>query len=510
MRKPPPPRAAAARGVESFFSDLHAEPGAVRVCRGTACALMDRGGAFARLPHGTSARTAYCLGHCDRGPALLLPDGRVATGGAGPQAAQAPGELAPPSIRARTREPIVTARIGRGDFSELEVARGAGVYAALEAALARAPAEVLAAIERSGERGRGGAGFPTGTKWRRCAAAPGPQRVVIANGDEGDPGSFLDRVLLERDPHAVLEGMALCAYAVGAARGIAYVRSEYPHAQTRVRRAIEQARAAGLLGDRVAGSSFAFDVELVSGRGSYVCGEETALLESIEGGRGEVRLRPPYPAVEGLHGRPTVVNNVETLVNVPWIVARGADAYRALGTAESSGTKALCFSAGFARPGIVEVEFGASLRELVLDEAGGGAEGAPLAGVLLGGPMGSVVLDDEWEVPVCYSAMAGRGIALGHGGTVALPRDANLRALALHWLEFMTEESCGKCVPCRLGSRRALELARGIEQPGARERLAALLDVVAVGSLCAFGQLLPAPVLRLLELDAARGRGAGA
>jgi NADH:ubiquinone oxidoreductase subunit F (NADH-binding) len=349
---------------------------------------------------------------------------------------------------------------------------------------------VLYALEASGECGRGGGAFPTAAKWRAAANAPGADKVVVANGDEGDPGAFVDRVLLEIDPHAVLEGLALCAFATGARHGIVYVRSEYPRAAQRVEAAIAEAERAGLLGRAIRGSDFALDVRVERGEGSYVCGEETALLNALEGRRGEVRIRPPYPTSHGLFGRPTVVNNVETLANAGWIARHGAAAYRALGTAASRGTKVLCLNAGFARPGLVEVEFGTSLRAVV-DEA---ADGRRLAAVALGGPMGSIALPDEWEVPICWEAMRARGLELGHGGVVALPEGTDFRALALSWLEFMASESCGKCVPCRVGSREAVELARG----GSHEQLLELLDVVSAASLCPFGQELPRPVRTIL------------
>jgi NADH-quinone oxidoreductase subunit F len=273
-----------------------------------------------------------------------------------------------------------------------------------------------------------------------------------------------------------------------------------------MRRALAEARAAELLGPAVLGSDFAFDIELCSGHGSYVCGEETALLNAIEGRRGEVRLRPPYPAVEGLHGRPTVVNNVETLVNVPWIVRHGAERYRALGTPTSSGTKALCLNHGFARPGIVEVELGSALRDVIegvpadAGGGGGGRGGVPLAAVLLGGPMGSLLTPDQWDVPIGYSEMSRRGVQLGHGGLVALPMGTDFASLLEQLLEFMAEESCGKCVPCRLGSHQALALARQGSGGERRVRLTRLLDLIGETSLCAFGQLMPGPMGRILEL----------
>jgi len=477
------------RGVRSFFADSRQTAGGARRCVGLACYLA--AGGAPPLP----GQAVHCLGYCDRGPAGLRPDGTpVLPGGAGGQ------QL--PDIRSLGGTPVVTARLLEGGAPTLEAALRAGVYGSLRRALAdRDPASVLAAVEASGEQGRGGAGFPTGRKWRAVAESTAPHRYVVANGDEGDPGSFIDRVLLEWDPHAVIEGLALCAYAVGARQGVVYIRSEYPAARLRLEAALAEARAAGLLGPAPGGSGFALDLRVVAGQGSYVCGEESALLNAIEGQRGEVRVRPPYPAARGLHGHPTVVNNIETLVNIPWIVGSGPAAYRRLGTTSSPGTKAFCLSNGFARPGIVEAPFGVSLKELVWEAAGGGREGQPLAAVALGGPMGSVLTPAEWDLPLDYPALAARGVRLGHGGLVAIPAGTDFHALALHWLDFMVAESCGKCVPCRLGSVRALELARGPGPDPERAReLGELLALVATTSLCGFGQGLPAPVLRLLEL----------
>lgn len=490
LRAGPRPRSAAEkRGADSFYADPVAEEGRARVCRGTACLLS--GG---RQPE-RGEQPVYCLGYCDRAPALLDAQGRAcAPGGAALEPAPPPRCAAP--------EPIVSRRLAGAGAAALGAARA---YRALERALEAPPGAVLDALERSGERGRGGAGFPTARKWRACAEAPGPERVVIANGDEGDPGSFIDRLLLERDPHGVIEGMALCAFAVGARHGIVYVRSEYPRALASMRAAVEAATRAGVIGPSLPGRERGFEVSVVRGRGSYVCGEETAMLEALEGRRGEVRVRPPYPAERGLFGLPTVVNNVETLVNAPWIVEQGAERYAALGTSASSGTKVLCLARGFAQPGAVEVEFGISLREVVERLGGGGAGGRRIEALLVGGPMGSLVLPAEWDVPVCYGAMGERGIQLGHGGLVPLLEGGDLRALLLHWLEFAAFESCGRCAPCALGTRRALESAR---VGGARGELERLLRVMQSGSLCAFGQLTPAPIRRLLEVFGERALAA--
>jgi NADH:ubiquinone oxidoreductase subunit F (NADH-binding)/NADH:ubiquinone oxidoreductase subunit E len=487
--------AAAARGAVSAYADLQSAEPELRVCSGTSCVLAGAPDAAWRLA--AACRTAHCLGHCDASPTVLLRDGRVVRARQGADAADilAASAVPAPEVWSRSRERIVTARLGRGGLTDLTTARAGGVYDVLLRVLALPPSEVLARVERSGERGRGGAAFPTGLKWRSAAETQAEIRYVVANGDEGDPGSFVDRLLMEEDPHGILEGMAICAHAVGAREGIVFVRSEYPRAAAAMRRALEEAVGAGLLGRGGASGTPGFDVKVVVGMGGYVCGEETALISAIEGGRPEVRPRPPYPTEHGLYGCPTVVNNVETLVAVPFIVERPDD-FRRLGTTSSPGTKAISLGHGFARPGLVEVEFGISLREVVEGAAGGGAGGTSLTAILLGGPMGSVVSAAELDVPVCYGAMADQGIVLGHAGMLALADGTDLAALVDHWLEFMAEESCGACMPCRLGSHRALELWRS----GRLDELRDLLDAVAATSLCGFGQGIPGPVRALMDL----------
>lgn len=405
-----------------------------------------------------------------------------------------------PDTRCLAPHAVVTGRLLKGGAPTLERALELGVYAKLETTLRQTPGALLDAMERSGNQGRGGAAFPTAAKWRDCAATPHDTRYVIANGDEGDPGSFIDRVLMEHDPHTILEGMLLCGYAVGARRGIVYIRSEYPRAIEVMRRAIDESRAAGILGRPLGGGAFSFDAEVFAGMGSYVCGEETALIASIEGLRGEVRIRPPYPTRHGLHGCPTVVNNVETLVNVPFILNGGAETFAAMGTDRSSGTKVVCFNHGFARPGMVEVGFGVSLAELIEDIAGGGAGGRTLAAVVVGGPMGSLVTPDQWNHPMCYHALEQAGIHLGHAGLVAVPENADFKALLRHWMQFMIDESCGKCVPCRLGSRCAADtLDAGRDRASVEQALEPVFEVMEQGSLCAFGQFMPGPMRALLR-----------
>jgi NADH-quinone oxidoreductase subunit F len=474
-------------------ADLLASPAATRVCRGTSCELRGAAAVAETLSHDGPVRPVHCLGYCHRSPAVLDAGGHVwvdvepdrIVGELG----QTPALPAPPRVECRAPEPIVTRRIGRGDFAPLSKAVADGAWRTLERARSLGPEGVLRELERSGERGRGGAGFPTAAKWRRAAAAPGADKVVIANGDEGDPGSFLDRVLLERDPHGVLEGLALCALAVGARRGIVFIRSEYPRALRRVRAAVAEAERAGVLGT--------LPVSVVEGFGSYVCGEETALIAALEGERGEVRPRPPYPTERGLFGRPTVVNNVETLVNVPWIVERGGAAFAALGTPHSNGTKALCLNAGFASPGIVEVPFGVPLRAVIEDCGATPCDESALAGVLLGGPMGSFLAPGDCDVALCFAALAERGIHLGHGGLVAVPRGADLGALLRHLVGFVAAESCGRCTPCRAGSARARRLAAG-DLAGHATALRGVLGLMRRTSLCAFGREAPGPIEALL------------
>jgi NADH:ubiquinone oxidoreductase subunit F (NADH-binding) len=472
--------------------DLVAALASARVCRGTSCELAGAAGIAAALP---AARRVYCLGYCDRAPVVLdaagQPHARCTPASpalTGPAAAPAP------RVRCLAPEPIVTRRVLRGDFSALADARADGAYQALERALASGPEAVIACVLRSGERGRGGAGFSTGKKWRACAQSPAPRRFAIANGDEGDPGSFVDRALLELDPHAVLEGLALCAFAIGAREAIVFVRSEYPRAAEMAVRAIAEAERAELLGPR---APFPLAVRVVSGFGSYVCGEETALIAALEGERAEARPRPPFPSERGLFGLPTVVNNVETLASVPWILTHGPERYAALGAGASRGTKAFCLSAGFGAPGIVEAPFGISLRELI--ERGGETPCTrdALEGVLLGGPMGSFLRPEQCDVPLDLDALRAAGHELGHGGLVAVPRGADLAALAHHLLAFMADESCGRCTPCRAGSvrARAAFAARGVAAAG---ELAECFEVMEAASLCAFGRATPRPVRGLL------------
>jgi len=372
-----------------------------------------------------------------------------------------------------------------------------GDWSGLARAIAeREPEELLAEVKAAEVKGRGGAGFPAGNKWEFARGAPGEPKFIVANGDEGDPGSYIDKYLLERSPALVLEGMALAGYAVGASHGVVLVRSEYPRSMPALERALGEARQGGLLGRDIRGSGFDFDVTLVEGAGSYVVGEETALLACIEGLRGVVSARPPFPAVRGLYGMPTVVNNVETLANVPFIARHGAEAYRALSPGATPGTKLVCFNERFKTPGVWEVRFGTTLRELC-DLAGGMAGGRRLKALQIGGPLGGILPAELIDTPFDFDQLAAHGCMVGHGGILAFDEATDMRALAHHLLRFGAEESCGKCFPCRIGLRRAEEMFAA-EAPIDRVRLEELLETLELGSLCAHGGGMPAPIRSML------------
>jgi formate dehydrogenase iron-sulfur subunit len=401
------------------------------------------------------------------------------------------------------QERLVFERVGLTDPTSLADYEAHGGWRGLRAALETTGAAVVEAVTTSGLRGRGGAGFPTGIKWKTVLDTPAPQKYVVANADEGDSGTFSDRMVMEGDPYLLLEGMAIAGVALSATKGYVYLRSEYPDAERVLATAIERATRAGFLGESVLGSGRRFDVELRRGAGSYVCGEETALLESLEGKRGVVRYRPPVPAVSGLFGRPTALNNVVTFASVPAILDRGPDHYRDLGTGRSRGTLPFQLAGNVRRGGIVEKAFGLTLRELVSDYGGGTASGRPVRAVQVGGPLGSFLPDAQLDVPLDYEALSGIGGILGHGGVVVFDDTVDMARLARYAMEFCAIESCGKCTPCRIGSTRGVEIVDRIVAGERREKQVALLrdlcDTLANASLCALGGLVPLPVLSALE-----------
>ena len=526
---------AAVYGVATYYGDLGVTPRGrtrVKICKGAACHAA-RGEAHVgwledalgvRLGEtsadgAVSLEPVYCLGFCNAGPAVEI-EGRVhaALDEAGARALA--GDLAGglplaedahvPPFEVHDGPAIVLERLAaQVDATDLAVARAHGVFEGLAKALAgMKPDDVLAEVEASGLRGRGGAGFATAQKWRFAAAnaKTSPEAYVVCNADEGDPGSYIDKYLMERDPFAVLEGMALAGYAIGASRGFVYVRSEYPRSTPALRRAVGEARKAGLLGADVLGRGFSFDVEVVEGAGSYVCGEETALLRSLEGLRGMVTARPPYPADKGLFGRPTIVNNVETLANVGWIHRHGGAAYAAIGVGKSRGTKAVSLNERFLRPGVYEVPLGTSLARILSQIGGGMKGGRAIKAVQIGGPLGGILPASMLDVPLGFEELDAVGALLGHGGIVAWDDTIDARDLAIHLFEFCDAESCGKCFPCRIGGRRGLEIARRLKERRARAAVEAdlallgeLCETLKLGSLCAHGGAIPDPIRSLLR-----------
>ncbi len=486
-------------GVSTFYDDLTQPRGRrnVRVCTGTACwaaefddqvrALESRLGLSlgACSDDGElSLNETVCLGFCHSGPSFR--DGDVIDAGPGALDRALAGSLvdaAEPDWVSALEDPVL---IAPGDFSGLRRAVGE-----------LSPEVLLEEVKAANLRGRGGAGFPAGLKWGFARGSKASPKFIVVNGDEGDPGSYIDKYLMERNPSLLLEGMALAGFAVGAEVGFVYVRSEYPRSKPALDAAIEHARGEGLLGDDILGSGFSFDVHVIEGAGSYVVGEETALLNSLQGLRGTVNARPPFPAERGFHSLPTVVNNVETLCNAPFIAREGAAAYAALSPGATPGTKLVCLNERFTRPGVYEVRFGTTMREICDDLGGGLRDGHTIKALQIGGPLGGILPGWELDTPFDFDPLAERGCMVGHGGIVAFDERTDMRALARHLLRFGAHESCGKCFPCRIGLTRALELVEA-DGPVDRAKLEELLETLEVASLCAHGGGMPAPIRSLI------------
>jgi len=507
------------------------------VCAGTGCVSC---GAFeVRQALETEVRrrgldrevlvvTTGCNGFCERGPIVLVqPDGvfyqRLTVGDVPvlveehllkgrpvqrlmyvPPLESRPVPLMKDIEFFKHQKLIVLRNRGRIDPESIDEYIAAEGYAAAAKALTgMTPEALIAEVAASGLRGRGGAGFPTGRKWEAARRAAGEPRYIVCNGDEGDPGAFMDRSVLEADPHAVIEGMIIGARAVGAARGFLYIRNEYPLALARVGHALEQARAYGLLGPDILGTGFDLDLEVVRGAGAFVSGEETALLASIEGGRAYPRQRPPYPAERGLWGRPTVINNVETWANVPAIIRRGSAWFAGLGTATSKGTKIFSLVGKIANTGLVEVPMGITLREIVYGIGGGIPNGREFKAVQIGGPSGGCVPKSLLDLAVDYESLKAAGSMMGSGGMIVMDEDTCMVDIALYFLRFAEEESCGKCAPCRAGTAAmARVLAKITGGEGTADdlgRLEALAATVRQGSLCGLGQTAPNPILTTLR-----------
>jgi bidirectional [NiFe] hydrogenase diaphorase subunit len=399
---------------------------------------------------------------------------------------------------------IVLENSGVIDPERIEEYIAASGYQALINVLTEmTPAEVIAEVVKSGLRGRGGAGYPTGLKWGTVSKAVGKQKYVICNADEGDPGAFMDRSVLESDPHRVIEGMLIAAYAVGASEGYIYVRAEYPLAIKRLKIAIRQAEKLGLLGSNICGTTFGLRIELRLGAGAFVCGEETALIASIEGKRGTPRPRPPYPAMEGLLGQPTLINNVETFANIPPIIRNGGDWYAGIGTEKSKGTKVFALAGRVQNTGLVEVPMGISLREMVFDIGGGVPDGRKFKAVQTGGPSGGCLPSECLDMPVDYESLARAGSIMGSGGMIVMDESSCMVDVAKYFMDFCMTESCGKCTPCRVGTYQMHRLLDTITKLEATPKDIALLeelcDLVKNTSLCGLGQSAPNPVLSTLR-----------
>jgi formate dehydrogenase iron-sulfur subunit len=397
---------------------------------------------------------------------------------------------------------LTFARAGVTDPLSLADYEQYGGYRGLRNALTLSSADIVATVTASGLRGRGGAAFPTGIKWNTVLRAPGAQKYIVCNADEGDSGTFADRIVMEADPFMLIEGMTIAGLAVGATRGYIYVRSEYPHAIAILDAAIVHAHLHGYLGTNVMGSGRTFHLEVRKGAGAYICGEETALLESLEGKRGIVRAKPPLPALAGLFGQPTVINNVLSLAAVPLILDRGAQFYQDFGMGRSRGTLPVQLAGNIKRGGLIELAFGVTLRAILYDFGGGSASGRPIKAVQVGGPLGAYLPESEWDTPLDYEAFAALWAVLGHGGIVVHDDTADMAQLARYAMEFCAIESCGKCTPCRIGSTRGVEVIDKIRNGGGVQQvmlLRDLCDTMLLGSLCAMGGMTPYPVLSALN-----------
>jgi NADH:ubiquinone oxidoreductase subunit F (NADH-binding) len=475
---PQPPQANGKSGthalrpdVESFYHLAHGGFEG-KACQGTACFAARHLNPERWAEACENNPRVYCLGECFAAPAK--------------------GQTQPrPPVKICSREGIVLGRIAKGGARTLAAYQEQGGYDALAKALTQTPEDVLGAVEKSNLRGRGGAGFPTGRKWRAVASQPAGLKYVVANADEGDAGAYIDRYLMEDDPHSLIEGMILAAYAVGASKGYIYLRLEYPLSGTVLRAALAEARAAGWLGPKVGGKNFSFELEVYAGHGSYVCGEETSLLRSIEGNRPEVMARPPYPTERGLFGRPTLLNNVETLVNIPWIVTHGGEAYNAIGFSKSRGTKALSLNSLFNRPGLYEVEFGVTVRHIIEELGGGLRRGGKLKGVIIGGPIIGMIPPHLIDTPLGFEELAAIGAGVGHGGVVAFDEHTSIPDLVEHVFSFGAYESCGKCTPCRSGSGRIEDIfTNALAGDATKADLQECRDLVTalkLASLCGHG-----------------------
>ena len=507
-------------GVIDFYSMLYKEPvgeTVIRVCGDPSCALSNSDAVMNALcqhweisldqisDDGTiTIERAPCLGLCDHAPAALVGDKPV--GNIVPE--QAPQMILGDTNRIRSAiggEPrLLTANCGKNWPTSLDEYQANGGYQGFLKALQMSPAEVISTVKASGLVGRGGAAFPTGLKLEGAAMAIEAPKYVVCNADESEPGTFKDRVLMEDDPHRVLEGLMIAGYAVGAQRGYIFVRGEYPQAFSILKSAVAEAQSAGYLGKEILGSGYEFEIELRLGAGAYICGEETALFEAIEGKRGFPRLKPPFPTTHGLFGKPTAINNVETLCNLPYIMDRGAEIYRQVGTEKSPGTKLFCVSGDVSWPGLYEAPLGISLRELLFELAGGMRTNQPLKAVLVGGAAGTFAVEKDLDVLLTFEHTQEAGLAMGSGMVMVIDQSRDLRDVLVRLARFFAHESCGKCYPCQLGTQRQLEIlarqAQGNILPGDADRLVDVGWTMTDSSICGLGQTAATAVLSAMKL----------
>jgi len=508
--------------VENVRAQRSETPLEINVCVAAGCLALHSDAlrdalekSAARAGISCHVRGAGCMGLCSAGPLVSVEPKGLLYQNVKPEHAETlirslsgepdPNLLCPRDQPFFTRQfNVVLENSGKLDPERVDEYIAADGYRALLHALTEmTPAQVIQEISSSGLRGRGGGGYPTGLKWGTVAKAAGPTKYAICNADEGDPGAFMDRSVLESDPHRVLEGMTLAAYAVGATQGFIYVRAEYPLAVKRLEKAIREARHIGFLGSQICGTTFGFDVELRLGAGAFVCGEETALIASIEGKRGTPQPRPPYPAQSGLWDKPTLINNVETYANVPPILRRGGAWYAAMGTAKSKGTKVFALTGRVKNTGLIEVPMGMTLREIVFDIGGGMPDGRKFKAVQTGGPSGGCIPEECLDTRVDYESLKEAGSIMGSGGMIVIDDTSCMVNVARYFMEFCMSESCGKCIPCRAGTAQMYDILQRITRGQAGERDLAMLtdlcDMVSATSLCGLGQTAPNPVVSTLR-----------
>jgi NADH-quinone oxidoreductase subunit F len=508
------------QSVISFYPLLHSAPAGktiIKVCSDPVCANAGAEGFMRRLSLQMDAallagsdvgvltiESVPCLGLCEHAPAVVMQGTTVARADTHSYEDLVEGKIRHPRSVVRSEVSVLSNNCGKNQVTWLVRYLAAGGYAGLRKALAKTPSEVIEEIKASGLSGRGGAAFPTGLKWESAAKAPDSTKYVVCNADEAEPGTFKDRVLLEDDPHRILEGMLIAAYAIGAAKGYIYIRGEYLFQYNVMVQAVEEARKAGYLGSKIIGTDFVFDVELRRGAGAYVCGQETALLESIEGFRGMPRVKPPFPTSEGLFGKPTVINNVETLANIPYILRVGATEYRKIGTEQSPGSKLFCLSGDVTLPGLYEVPFGITLRHLLEDLAGGVKGKKKFLGALFGGAAGAFAGPEHLDVRLTIEDLKAAGIPLGSGVITVFDETRDIREVCLRLATFFADESCGKCSPCQIGTRRQQEilarLARGEKLPGDIKQLEDNGWTKSDSSICGLGQLAASAILSAQKL----------